>query len=812
MGGTAKAAGVKLRRFVWRGLLLAGVASLQARPLILAGALIYRHDWAWPGVREQLIVARTLNGVPWSSDGLGAAAIAPLQHPLFYCWTVLGYLVGAHATLVISAIAALAVFGIGIASCTRRLWGLSEPTAIMLGMVAMLGPPFLNKLAAGHLYYLISLAAFPWVIRALAGGSRRPSLAFVVAAICVAFSVLQIQLYAVMIVVLVGAAFYKRNVPPWVRAVAVLGALLQIVPEIWAAIGHDPQAADAWMLPHLAWEYNNSSPFPAGLFFLGYAPHYAEHALSAAHEYGFAVFILETALVAALAGLFLQRSRMAAWLLGFGWAACTLLVLGLYGPLGYPLSFLFAHVPAFAVFRELYHFAGIGWALEVLLIGGIWGWRAAKIPLLAFASLAAIVFGAMWIPGDLANQIASYPVPAQVRERLLALSADRSDGRFLLWPAEWPLGPEHSASAGADPLAYPIGTHPVASTYRLSGPLEVAAGLIREGHKKAARKWLSAAGVDVVINEPWTTARLLDRAPLLKGLAPWMRPFLARSSSLDRPEERLPMTCMLCSYSTIPVVAEPEDWRSGDAFVLARDLNVAEPHCYASASFSASDPSTGWVDSLDWSWLDPRLAMMGAGVLTWSTRPLAIPRCSAPVGAAHLLLLAGKLKLDGKAVPMKIGSPTWLKLPPHAEYLSVHDGLLAVDSFASSRPSSMAASRESGALGRPLLFDWRTGTGRGILVGPTHWIVLKNDFSRNWMLRIAGGRVIRHIRASGYANAWEVRASAGDRVEVWYARWGSTVGAATIAIAALCAMGLWAIWLGMVNSATSEVARNSPMR
>ncbi len=798
--------------FILRSVVVAIVAVWQSRSLISSSDLIYRHDWAWPVLRQQLFASRVLNGIPWSSDGLGSAAIAPLHHPLFLLWSLLGFVVGAHITLVISVVLALAIFGTGIASCAKRLWGTPEVSATTLGIIAMLGPPFMNKLTAGHLYYLVSLAVFPWVVRLLAGGSKRPSLAFLGAAILVAFAVLQIQLYSVMIVLLVTAGFVRKDVPVWVRIFAIGVAMLQVSPEIWAALGRDPQVADAWMLPRLAWEYNNSSPFPAGLYFLGYSPHYAENALSAAGVRVIATVTLQLGLALAALAFFVGRRNATAWLLGFGWIFCTCLVLGLYGPLSAPLQFLFAHVTAFAVFRELYHFAGIGWASEIILIGAAWKLRTARWPLYAFTVLALGVFVAMWVPASLAGQIASHPVPTLVRQRLLGLMASKSDDRFLLWPAEWPLGPRLSESAGADPLAYPIGMHPVANMYRLSGPLEVAAGLVRDGRARAADKWFAAAGVGTIITEPWLTERLSDRAPPLEHLAPWARPFIARSASALKPPSQLPATCMLCSYAALPIVAEPEEWASGDAFILARDLQPSiGPPCHVSASFSASDPSTGWVDLQDWSWLDPKLAMMGSGEMTWSDRPLAIPKCLSAVRAIHVLLLAGTLSINGRVVPVKLGSPTWLPLRQDTNTLVVHAGLVAIDALAPPSPAGPAISN-GGKMGSALSFDWRTGTGGGVLRSPTRWIVLKNSFSPHWKLRIMGGRIIAHLRASGYANAWEVAATPGTRVFVWYDRWNSTEALSWFALAAWVLGLLWLLWTILRETTARGVAPRLGLR
>mgnify|MGYP007135457611 CR=1 FL=1 len=795
-------------RWFSRLAILVLVATWEARFLISAKALIYRHDWTWPGPVQQLIASRMLNAAPWISDGLGSAAIAPLHHPLFMAWTLGGVTLGTHVTLIATVILALTVFGAGIASCVRGLWRLPELMALALGLVAMMGPPLLNKLVAGHLYYLVSLSTVPWVIRMLAVPSGRAKLAFLAASALVAFAILQIQLYIVLIAVLIIAVIFKKDVPLWIRSIGVSAALLQLAPEIWAVIGKDPQLADAWMVPRRAWEFNNSAPFPQGLYFLGYSPHYAENAMRRVGISRESVGAMQAGIALALVAVFIHRRRIVAWLLALGWIVCTLLVLGLYGPFGVPLGFLFAHVAAFAVFRELYHFAGVGWTFEVILIGGVWQLRRMRWPVAIFAALTIALFGAMWSPSAFAGQIASSDIPLSIQHRLASLREDKSDGRFLLWPAEWPVGPTSSGSAGADPLAYPVGSHPVANAYRLSGPLEVAAGFVREGQQATADRWLAAAGVDTVINERWTSARIFDRAPPTLHLASWMRPFVARAASTARPSSILRQTCVLCAYKYLPIISEPEQWKSGDAFVLRRDL---EPHpptsCRPQASFSAADPSTAWVDLLDWSWLDPRLAMMRSGVVTWSTAPLVAPVCQVRVGAVHVLLLAGHLSVNGRLVNVGIGSPTWLRLPSTSSVLQVHAGLAAVDDFAPAIPT-MPRNFSAASKAVPLAFDWRSGTGGGRVESQERWIVFKSTFSTHWKIRVVGGDVLAHIRASGYANAWEIHAPRGAQIYLWYDRWASTEVLAWAAVVAWFTMIFCIIWLRATDGSLDSLFGN----
>ncbi len=748
------------------------VATFQLRALFLAEP-IYRQDWAWPVLLGQLTAAGYVNSAPWNSDGLGAASIAPLNHPMFFAWSWLGTLFGPQPALALSMVAAFALLGLGVASCVRRLWAAPEHVALLTGLLAQLGPPLMNKIVAGHAYYVISLAAFAWFARSLAGGYRRPELAFLAAGLLAGFAILQIQLYAIMVIVLIAAAILKKNLSFAVRIVAVFVAVSQVAPELYAAMGRDAPAAYAWMKPRLMWEMNNSAPFPDGMYMLGYAPRYAENALRTAGTYIAAIVALQVGIALGLAAAIVRRKATATIPLLAGWILCTLLVLGLNGPLAAPLSEAFEHIAAFGVFRELYHFAGPAWVLEMLLVGGVAFGAASRRLLSAYLAIAVAIVGSMWVPSNFAGQIARAAPPQTMLRALNAIAHTTGASRFLLWPAEWPVGPTGTLSYGNDPFAYPIGNHPVANEFRLSGPLEVAASLVREGRDHDALRWFAAAGVGTIVDEPWLSERLLQRAPPFQGTRSWIAPLISRALRRTRPPSLSEQVCLFCTYPYLPTVPEPEDWSGGDAFVVQRDLHWrALSGCRPASRFAATDPGSRWVGLENWSWLDSRLAMLGAGVMTWGSGPLRTPACGGRARAAHVLLLSGRLYVDGRRRRVVEGRPTWIALTPGSHLLSVKDGLLAVDELARALPMPGSKVVSAGPAGKSLSFDWRTGRGSGRLPRGTRWVVLKTTFSPHWQLQLGrGGRVLGHVVVSGYANAWKVQAEAGTEVTVWYDRW-----------------------------------------
>lgn len=783
---------------VLRTAFFACLAGWQLRGLFPSG-LIYRQDWAWPVTTRQLLDARFQNGVPWNMSGLGGAAIAPLEHPLFYIWSALGLVFGAHWTLVATLVLTFALFGAGIASTARRLWDVTVPTSLIVGALAQLGAPMLNKLVAGHIYYLVALTAFLWMIRCLVGGSRRPTAAFLLAGVLVGFAIIQIQIYAIALVALLIAAIATTRAPSWARWMSVLIAASQLFPELFAALGRDAPATYNMFAPRLLWELNNSSPFPSALFLMGYSPRYAERVLNLSGSYGFVVFALEIGIGLGIVALLVRRRVPAAYALFSGWILGTALVLGFYGPLSPILDFAFAHFRWMAVFRELYHFAAPAWICEVLLLAAIAGVARWRFAVTCYFLVTAALLATLWLPKNFGGMLVPFPKPASLTRQLDFIANSPGDARFLLWPAEWPVGPRDGSGLGNDPASYPIGRHPDANQFRLSGPLEVAAALIREGKPRRAAPWLSAAGVQWMITEPWLREYLLQRAPPLPYDPPWLKLLIDGATRPRSSLPSLPPTCLLCAYHSVAIVNWPYKWRSGDVYIRSNALQHPSGNCAPPLTFNRMGAAHGgWGNLANWSWLDARLAMFGNGFITWGPRPMPIDACFKNRKVLRVLLMSGTLLVDGHERRIPKGQPVLLPLSRRSQSIGVHNGVLAVGK-ASVYPSHTTSliPRERTPLGEQSLhFNWRSGIGEGHINTGTRWIVLKTPYSRDWELTLSSGMVLRHVEASGYANAWMVRVRRPSRVVVWYSRWAPTAALSKGALflwllGAGCAIFFW---------------------
>lgn len=765
-------------RAAW--LLPALCAVFATRSILLDPSVAYyRHDWGWPATSVQMQLSFWRNIGFWDSSGLGQPNYEPMLHPVFVLWHIAAGAFPPHVIASATIVICFAVFGFGIAACCRALLGLPPQLSFAIGAAAVFGPPLLNKTAAGHIYYLVALASYPWTVRFALSSRRGPRDALAAAAIA-ALSAIQIQIFAFSVLTLViGAMRRDARDTAW-RLLSVGGAMTLLMPELFAVLHPDVVAALMPMKTSEAWTYNNSAPWSMAILTIGYAPKYYAHAAAAIASFGVVRAMLWCIVAAGVvAAARFVRTPAIAGVLAL-WLLSMLLVAGVYGPLAVPLMWSFHRYVWFSVFRELYHFAGIEWALLCVMfgvaIGRLRGRWSIAVPLCAAAVLAV-----PWIPPHFANQLIAAPIPASAKDAVRREAVTPGDSRFISLPAEWPIGPRYRNYGGGDPLAYAAGNHPSANAYRLSGSLEAAAYYAERGGKKAAH-WKAVAGIGSVIARTDVVPKIASRFPPLKHDNRYVRGLTAaREAAPGELSANVP-TCMLCAYTSLPVVRSASQSSQGDAFINLRDSSyhsdsdpdlVPAPDRYIPAgAFNVVDPSQGWVALRDWDWLDPRLALFDGGVMTWSNSWLDIPRWNGGT-YAKVLLLRGTLCSDAGCVRVPHGRPAWVALPRGARIIRVKGGLAAIASIVRLQhfaPLSNLRDRFEPAKSA-LTFSWESEAGKGTVPGGTRYVVLKQRFSPSWHLQLSAGRVLRHFRASGYANGWEVSVPDAAQISVSYTRW-----------------------------------------
>jgi hypothetical protein len=768
-------------------------ASLAAHSLFAAGSLAYyRHDWGWPATATQFFLSLWRDAGAWDSSGLGEPNHQPVLHPVLLLWHLAAPLLQPWLVGALTIFVCATAFAYGVSACCRHVFQLPAVPSAMLGCAALLGPPFYNKIVAGHIYYVIALAAYPWVVRFSIASDVKPRSGALAVASVGALCALQVQIFiASLIAIVAGCLRGRRYVVSSLLAAAASFVLL--LPEALAYANADVVHNVASMQTTLAWQYNNSAPFFSALISVGYAPHYYAHALATVK----AAWIVQSALwvlvlSAVLGTIMLRRDRMA-WVLLALWVAMAFLVAGLYGPFAAILSYLYTHALWASAFRELYHFAGIEWTLLCVLAAVACRRLSARVtyPLLG---CAVAILALPWSAANFAGQLVAAPPSSYALSALRSISASHDDTRFLLVPSEWPLRPNGSQSSGEDPLAYATASSPTANVYRLDGTLEAAAHLT-EASNPAAARWRAIAGIGTVLSRSGVAEDLSARFPPIANVPPYVRSLMARRTAFSNAMTRS-STCVLCAYGSIPTLREPTDSAVGDAFVLVRDTGAvhggdpdlarASAYRIPNPSTQTIDPSVGWVSATMWSWLDVRIALNSEGVITWSKSRLQCPSAKKGITFVHVLLMHGTLTTDRGRLRVPAGKPIWVSLPHGARTLKVTNGLAVVNRFVT-LPYYAPESVSSGAAPsgeRALSYDWISEKGTGVIGPAVHFIVLKQSYSSNWRLAMKHGRVVRHFVASGYANGWQVDTNKSTEVSVYYNRtqWNRTLLALSLLV------------------------------
>uniref|UniRef100_E6Q514 YfhO family protein n=1 Tax=mine drainage metagenome TaxID=410659 RepID=E6Q514_9ZZZZ len=724
-------------------------------------AIWYLQDWSWPPITAQLRELATVTAAPWTPIGVGRPAIEPFLSPVYLLTSLLPSL-GLPSLICRTLVYAMALLTLDFAIVASALsLGTSRLTAIALGLIAQFGPVILNKVAAGHTYYLIALAALALSTAIVLQRNLSQSLRLVAAGCLCGIAIVQIQLYVVGLLAIAVAMLALRRASSSARIAAFVASLSLSLPFIIAL----HSAPVAKLLPPLRtttpWIANNSAPLSLGIIQLGYSPGYVRSALI-----GIAAWLPLSAMWAlvalALYGAFVARKRTIAKVLFAAWCLTTFIVLGVNGPLNLGIRYIFAHLLLASAFRELYHFAGVAWLCELLLVAlALRTLPRRGATVIAATALFSIV--AIWHSKDFNGVIAARTVPRSVIARMHAIRRAKGDWRFILVPAEWPIGPIGASYGGVDPLAYPVGLHPSANQYRLHGPAERAVAFARAGDLRRARAWFSAAGIGAIVPEPGLSMVDVDRFAPPRHIPHWLATRIGLiGGAMQGPS--IVSTCVLCAYARLPRVGSPFEWRGGGAFLPTSSLMTPCHPLRGLPHPRAGDPSHRWVAADQWRWLDSRLSFLRpSALLTWSSAPLRLAGCKGAL--LRIAIVHGSVMIDGRSVHIKNGFGI-IALPPGDHVLLPIHGLVAIESLRHTPQSQHFAAKGSSAR---LGFDWRKGEGTGWVGPQTHWVVLKTRYSSGWHIVLSRGRVLQHLMVSNFANGWRISLRHRARITVWYA-------------------------------------------
>lgn len=728
--------------------------------LLVPGVPSFRQDWNispdGAGYAQHLLDYASA----WQPQGLGFASPQSGFYPPLIGWALAVRLIGSHYGVLAFLIVVLTLSGSFACRALRTLTGASPISCAIGALAYMAGAMTLNRLVAGHLFHIMGaciLAATALASCRLRDSSGRMRIANAIFLSCIiALSMAQPQSFVLCAACALAIGFPSRTAIPVLAA--VLGATVLNAPTVWSAI---TSTGDIYSLKHavIAWQIAQSAPPDHLVSGGGYIARYSE-ALTNGKERACDVIIVLLSWYGVL-----KTNRLAVTVVALGLAA-SLLMVGLLGPLQYPLTWLFAHVSALSLFRELYDFAPLFFlGISVGLVSAIDAFcsRIYAMPqrLVALTVCCGIVFGsaAPVILGRAAELVPSYG-KADIMRDIVHL---KGDSRVLWVPGIYPMSLGNRASNGYDPYANTAGAHAALSPMQPI-PAEALAYDLLARRPMEALTWIEKLGCGYiafhrgVVRSPGSSSfppeSRLERGALAistRALAegdveirklPTMPPVLSAASVVARSglvNPGLPFDqAILLADDPANAVALSRLHIATVGFHLTRpsllyaDLRrglMLVQNAWQEVPETALLPSTEGVAGIN------RTVMLGPGVLVGTWR-------SATVGARRLPSVDVRLK---RRAPVNFVGPFAL--------VGVRSGATHIDARVAGTPNVLLTYKQTSA--SEYKFDVRSGRA--------HALILRTRFDPGWVLSGAGSAGAVHFRADGWANGWIVDLRAGDR-------------------------------------------------
>jgi hypothetical protein len=620
----------------WRVLLTPGVVGLV-------------HDWSvYPFSDQHVAFARQMfDG--WYTWGLGTPVVYPTEYPLRFFLAVLAAMHASGAAISKGFVFASPALAFLLMLQFLRARHLPSPAAYAGGVLYACSPVMLNKLVSGQITYLFSYAFMPlFALAAIRAPQvhRYRALAGVAVGAGLVLASVQLQLGLLAFGMLILALLFARA--SWRSRLYVFAAALgtAVACELSTLIGVLTSASTLIGQPLAiespAWFRIQSVDGWDALRLDGYFAHYdivaVAHysALWAVAAWGIVAVVL-LGLIAAPSSM--RYASLIALLILFP------IVMGAYSFTGPALQALLLSLPAFDVFRELYHFmAGIAFIYAILFaIGLTWLLRHRfRLVWYGVAVCVLLVFVSPVLTGNAAGLLRTYSYDAYLAPSFQRENAGTT--RVVWFPMDEPLAYDGSGT-GVDPLS--VSRRGSLWLYRLSWPLTVVDTYARMGDPKL-KALLQRLSVGDAIERPRfqsvlpaftvdaSAAEKFFRRPLkLQGTLGRGRdigngvidyrvggvmPMLATAKGIALLPQRIsallqvPADWAPAPFSDVPpaevpyvMLRDPEDESEEILQAAKLDVNIL--------NFTAVDARSGFAPLSLWWWLHPQYADVPSGLI-----------------------------------------------------------------------------------------------------------------------------------------------------------------------------------------------------
>jgi hypothetical protein len=733
------------------------IASAFAYALIVVwhGIPALRHDWAWPTDSASLGALWTSSTSGWDPTGIGAPNLHLNDYLVGGALCLIGWLAGTHASIFALALGVGLACSLG-ASALADTFDAHPVTRAGVALFSLFNPWVYTETVAGHTYMLLAFGALTALLAEVRRSEVRPRRA----ALLVALSLVQLQFFLPVLAIALKMGAVRRSWLPLVTGVVVAAPVIVGLAAEYGAFRGVPLT--------LAWELSQSVPAAAAVHLSGYFAGYTQSIDP------FDAWPMAIVLGIALFGIGAAWRTSAAAVIGITALLSLGIASGLRGPISATMLWIFTHVPAAALYRELFDvlgFTAIAYAAAVSLASS--RSRAASMVLLAcgvafFASWIVWSPWAWWVPAD------SIPKTAIIAQ---------ADTRFALLPVFQPMT-FGGRGSGLDPDAFARG--PVSPLNVQAPQYPVDAALARYAIEGDGR-WLAALGVSSVTNRPWLSS---DRAAQSFQTA-LARPSTGAASSVLTYLKPQPLVATLPLPNIVTFV---DDLGAGDVFfadaadVRGQDvptswaayrplIPVPAPNRYVNAR-------DGWVDARLSFAADPRLAQAFGGAATTSANDL-LPLAA---GVPALVFVDGTLvDQRDRMVSGATRGYRWVNISADVSGVRCR-GLCAVAT--QGYPPAIAPVSMTRA--HPATLNYRAPAPwwieTNVQPGEASTLRVNDAFDKNW-IAIVGSDRLAHVRLDTAVNGWLLPARSTTQ-QIWMIQWPAAVQALLEAVGAL-----WVLFL-----------------
>jgi hypothetical protein len=425
----------------------------------------FNHDWDFPMTNESLksFCARSL--FVWSSNNAGYTLVYPAENLLRYLLFPLSFL--EISGLVVIHLLLLFVFTLSgwfMYLLLRTSFKLGYFPSLVSGFFYTTAPVIFNKVAAGHVPYIVAYALSPIIMAFFIKYTTTfETKNLIITSLLLSFAMIQIQ-FAVMLAILFffyAILIARMKARRLVTTFSLLVVVVSLVHSFWL-LPTSLNSTSFLTTLQGASSINDLKTWGTSLTnsfrMIGYRSPHFETALSS-YSYKYAWDIVSFSLVILLfASLLVTKSRIP---LFFGAVSVvTLIFTTVTGPFSNVVFFLYSVFPIFNMFREVYHLTFlIAFSYSIMLaflLHSIHNSNKLK-SYLKFLSIIAIatlvVFNDPFIySGNFSGQLQQYQLNDQTLSIIDGYLESQGDYRVLYLPMVQPFKYDNLTYYGIDPV------------------------------------------------------------------------------------------------------------------------------------------------------------------------------------------------------------------------------------------------------------------------------------------------------------------------------------------------------------------------